>query len=620
MDRNGRVSESFGDDVEAESLAWSLENETSSGSAEIGESSFADMGTRDPDMAGEAFAQSSEVQDPGGYRAQNSHVNNDGLADTEIEEDANIMHAGAKDTAAATEGVLSLSLHGEGNVVLEDDELIARPFVRRQVPTLISEQPRWIDDRWITVAGPCAGALRPCGTDEDYLDLGLGGPAFAESDDETRQEPREYSVCALFYFVRRIDAYEPGLVREIYAIVATRGLTQSETAVGQFLQWMESRESTARRRVVRKITFDKRLARGYGPRPSRVELTLRPICGVRQARRVAKGCIDPSVRFCTCVEHNQFGRSVRRSCFGDRTTARLLKTMAVLAVLIDIADIAVDISLVNRLASEGQHGYAGLLATALAIAIPLEVVLKAMLLDQQKESPLIDDRINREDFLLFCAFTELAVFLIEDATSVFCWYNTDVFDPEASVSLGNLYLTFISALLASSSFLFMLVAAILDDCEVESCGDCCELSLSACSRIGKEVKKLWRRLKGCACMCCCDYSRSDIKHFLGGLYVVIMFFMVQVLLVWWSFVAFEIILPGKQATQSKTMNDAVLALFVVGACLTLSGIFAFFYVCAIEHNRGNPTLRVITPKWWFDMLCGGGCLSLCFSSCEYPPF
>lgn len=68
----------------------------------------------------------------------------------------------------------------------------------------------------------------------------------------------------------------------------------------------------------------------------------------------------------------------------------------------------------------------------------------------------------------------------------------------------------------------MLVAAILDDFEVESCGDCCELSLSACSRIGREVKKLWRRLKGCACMCCCDYSRSDIKHFLGGLYVVIM--------------------------------------------------------------------------------------------------
>lgn len=66
-----------------------------------------------------------------------------------------------------------------------------------------------------------------------------GGMSFQISDDAphpyTNPEP---SVCALFYFIRAVKMYEPALLDEIEAVVATRGLTETErdveNALGQF--------------------------------------------------------------------------------------------------------------------------------------------------------------------------------------------------------------------------------------------------------------------------------------------------------------------------------------------------------------------------------------------------
>lgn len=65
--------------------------------------------------------------------------------------------------------------------------------------------------------------------------------------------------------------------------------------------------------------------------------------------------------------------------------------------------------------------------------------------------------------------------------------------------------------------------------------------------------------------------------------VPVQFVMVQVLLVWWSFVAFEIILPG-QAEQSKTMNNTVLGLFVVGA----------YQLQAASSSFSTPAIMIIS--------------------------
>ena len=54
-------------------------------------------------------------------------------------------------------------------------------------------------------------------------------------------------------------------------------------------------------------------------------------------------------------------------------------------------------------------------------------------------------------YVVFLALSELIVFLVEDSTTVFVWWQTGTFEADQTASMVNLYLTTVSAVMVSAS-------------------------------------------------------------------------------------------------------------------------------------------------------------------------
>ena len=67
------------------------------------------------------------------------------------------------------------------------------------------------------------------------------GEALGDNGNAAYEDPLDaHSACTLHFLLRRIGAYEPNLLRDIEAIVATRGATKSEQDTEAFLGTVES--------------------------------------------------------------------------------------------------------------------------------------------------------------------------------------------------------------------------------------------------------------------------------------------------------------------------------------------------------------------------------------------
>lgn len=126
-------------------------------------------------------------------------------------------------------------------------------------------------------------------------------------------------------------------------------------------------------------------------------------------------------------------------------------SLSVLFLFIDAADVIVDMAYVVKLSNEGKKDWAALLGCAVAFAVPVEIVFKVMLFrfSAKNKKDLLSENNHDERiaYLIFMALSELVVFLLEDATTIFVWYQTGTFDSSHTFSMVNLYLTVGSAIL-----------------------------------------------------------------------------------------------------------------------------------------------------------------------------
>eukprot|EP00035_Acanthoeca_spectabilis_P017283 m.360255 g.360255 ORF g.360255 m.360255 type:complete len:189 (-) comp16637_c0_seq7:2168-2734(-) len=127
--------------------------------------------------------------------------------------------------------------------------------------------------------------------------------------------------------------------------------------------------------------------------------------------------------------------------------------------MIDIVDIVVDLTLVGRFERRGHTGYAALMCCAVFVVTSIPTSRRRWFafskIARSKNATII------QELTIFFALTELTIFLLGDATSIFCWYNTTVFDPGDTLSFVHMYLTMISGLMAGLGLIYPTVHVVV---------------------------------------------------------------------------------------------------------------------------------------------------------------
>jgi len=365
----------------------------------------------------------------------------------------------------------------------------------------------------------------------------------------------KFTLCELHLLLNRIYLYEVGLYDMIHQLVLLRRATEHERGTLRFLQYIERSSLGAHRWILRKTRMDAQRPRGSGPKPSRLHTIARRHCGSNCARIVTRR-VDPMVRTCLCIEYDQYGRSANKRVIKFKSF--LVRNAARLALLIDAADIIVDLMLVDRLRNEGHPRYAALMCTAVVIALPIEINVKASLVKLEQDRPPRTGDDSFENFLFFFALTELTIFLLEDATSIFCWYNTRVFEPDDTLSLVNMYLTIVSGIIAGVGLVYPTMIVMWDAVSHE---------WAQRRRRRNGVQRRRRRVSRC----------QMIWNWLNFVYYTLLWLMILALLGFWCYVALDIIQNQAMDDQSESFHKAVKACFGLGFGTAFCGLFSFYW-------------------------------------------
>eukprot|EP00729_Bicosta_minor_P001038 gene1038-18920_t len=132
---------------------------------------------------------------------------------------------------------------------------------------------------------------------------------------------------------------------------------------------------------------------------------------------------------------------------------------------LDLLDAGLDYGFVAELAKNDEtKRHAAWLGVCTTIALLMEVILKIAIQRNKRESTKenkdaadgtafnVNSKTGRAAFILFCALMELCIFFVEDATTLFVWWQTGLYLDNANeadgLSKANLYITVASAIMA----------------------------------------------------------------------------------------------------------------------------------------------------------------------------
>eukprot|EP00729_Bicosta_minor_P010226 gene10226-14683_t len=142
---------------------------------------------------------------------------------------------------------------------------------------------------------------------------------------------------------------------------------------------------------------------------------------------------------------------------------------------LDIVDAGLDYGFVAELAKDPDTGrHAAWLCVCTTIALIMEVVIKIAIQKAKRAATKDEDvgnaveeyfdlktDVGRAGFICMCSVMELSIFFIEDASTLFVWWQTGLYldnaEEASSLSKANLYITVTSAILAVVGLLYGVV-------------------------------------------------------------------------------------------------------------------------------------------------------------------
>ena len=334
----------------------------------------------------------------------------------------------------------------------------------------------------------------PCSLNQEGIKTERARPvnlAKAIAESQGRELGGGFSTAHLWMFIKLLDFWEPGIVEMIQKCVGVRRITATENITMSLSEQVFL--STVRSRMLFKCRQDATRSPGVGPQPSILSWKLQSCCGPKKGTTVAK-CVVPVVR---CMSSPRF-------------TLKVLMAISYIVLFIDLADVIIDLIYVARLSRQGEHGYATLLGIAVMVALPLEFLLKIMLhslamqnkasLDGLGPNPTKDAiqelQSRAELYVIFLALSELIIFLVEDSTTIFAWWQTGTFAPDETASMINLYLTIISAMLAAIGLAWPLCGKIYEWASKKFCVDPYFFCRLCRCQVGQRTRRCSNRCRG----------------------------------------------------------------------------------------------------------------------------
>lgn len=153
-------------------------------------------------------------------------------------------------------------------------------------------------------------------------------------------------------------------------------------------------------------------------------------------------------------------------CDESRSKAtRAVEALAYASTLLDIVDSVFDYVQVAELAQYQKTRFpAAGLGVCTTIALLLELVVKTQMRRLKDKSTAegfgdfdMNDFRERDSYIMLSGLMELVIFLVEDATTVFVWWQTGTYNSNDPVAQANLITTIISAVGAATALLYGLI-------------------------------------------------------------------------------------------------------------------------------------------------------------------
>lgn len=152
---------------------------------------------------------------------------------------------------------------------------------------------------------------------------------------------------------------------------------------------------------------------------------------------------------------------------GESCAMTLFKWYTYATIGLDVTDGVLDYVQVAELAQyQETRKHAAWLGVCTTIALLLELKVKTKLWRLKDEHTAegkgrgsldMNDKDGRAGYIFFSGMMELVIFLIEDATTVFVWWQTGTYDSDSIVAQANLITTVVSAVGAAIALLYGLI-------------------------------------------------------------------------------------------------------------------------------------------------------------------
>lgn len=168
-------------------------------------------------------------------------------------------------------------------------------------------------------------------------------------------------------------------------------------------------------------------------------------------------------------------------CDSSRSKAfRAFEALSYASTLLDIVDGGFDYAQVAELAQhQDTRKHAAGLAVCTTIALLLELVVKTKMRRKKDEDTAegkgegnegfdMNDKEGRNAYIMFSGMMEIVIFLVEDATTVFVWWQTGTYNANSGLAQANLITTVVSAVGAATALVYGLIRA------VRGTGDGCD--------------------------------------------------------------------------------------------------------------------------------------------------
>lgn len=207
--------------------------------------------------------------------------------------------------------------------------------------------------------------------------------------------------------------------------------------------------------------------------PAFSEIQLEPVDG-GEAGRVRRNDTDTDAP----SPAKRGGRSWFHCCAkkeGGKSCATTLFTYYTYATIgLDVTDGVLDYVQVAELAQHQEtRKHAAWLGVCTTIALLLELVVKTKMRRKKDEDTArakgagdtfdMNDKRGRSDYILFSGVMELVIFLVEDATTVFVWWQTGTYNANNGLAQANLITTVVSAVGAATAGLYGVIRAVRDE-------------------------------------------------------------------------------------------------------------------------------------------------------------